>query len=44
MQPAVGRSAPIIASQSSFALTVLISRSKLPPSFLIAVESLLDTT
>ena len=39
-----GASVPIIASQSSFTLTVLIRRSKLPPSFLIAAESLLDTT
>src|SRR5713101_776075 len=39
-----GTSVPIIASQSSFTLTVLIRRSKLAPSFLIAAESLLETT
>src|SRR2546428_12571494 len=39
-----GASVPIIASQSSFTLTVLMRRSMLPPSFLIAAESLLDTT
>src|SRR5712691_9176683 len=39
-----GASAPIIASQSSVTLTVLIRRSKLPPSLLIAAESLLETT
>ena len=40
----LGASVPIIASQSSFTLTVLISRSKLPASFLIAAESLLAAT
>ena len=40
----LGASVPIIASQSSGTLTVLIRRSKLPASFLIAAESLLDTT
>jgi hypothetical protein len=39
-----GASAPMIASQSSFTLTVLISRSKLPPSLRIAAESLVETT
>src|SRR2546428_7201290 len=39
-----GASVPIIASQSSLTLTVLIRRSKLPPSLLIAAESLLETT
>ena len=40
----LGASVPIIASQSSGTLTVLIRRSKLPASFLIAAESLLETT
>src|SRR5262249_48469477 len=39
-----GASVPIMASQSSFTLTVLIRRSKLPASFPIAAESLLGTT
>jgi starvation-inducible DNA-binding protein len=39
-----GASVPIIASQSRGTFTVLIRRSKLPASFLIAVESLLDAT
>jgi hypothetical protein len=39
-----GAIVPIIASQSSLTFTVLISRSKLPASFLIAAVSLLDTT
>jgi len=39
-----GARLPIIASQSSFTFTVLIKRSKLPASFLIEAESLLDTT
>src|SRR5499427_8671053 len=38
-----GASVPMIASQSSFTLTVLISRLKLPPSLLIAAESLVET-
>ena len=33
-----------IACQSSFTFTVLIKRSKLPASFVMAAESLLDTT
>src|SRR4029434_5348732 len=40
----LGASAPMIASESSFTLTVLIRRLKLPPSFLIAAESLVVTT
>src|SRR6266567_2034112 len=40
----LGASVPISASQSSFTLTVLIRRSRLPASFPIAAESLLETT
>src|SRR5262249_21260985 len=39
----LGARVPIIASQSSFTPTVLIRRSKVPPSFLIATDSLVET-